>query len=226
MTLGTQNNKNLNFEAHGTGKVQATSKFWANNGLEVAGGNANFQLPIVMNGGTNPGRTITTASTGQRLTIAPKGPLYMTAPSFWIESTDATQNPGIYMNTPEGSNTDISGEVTGIGGRTGLDLGSYGGKVTISTGIGAGNGPIELKTLALNNNITLTCHGSGKVIIGNPLTVGAINSSADALPVASVTYRGQFRIVEGGAGARDRNYLCMKSDAGAYSWVEVANGGA
>lgn len=62
--------------------------------------------------------------------------------------------------------------------------------------------------------------------INSPLDAGKINSSANALPVASATYRGQIRTLEGGTGARDRNYLCLKSDAGAYSWVEVANGGA
>jgi len=46
-----------------------------------------------------------------------------------------------------------------------------------------------------------------------------------SLPSASVTYRGQIMTVEGAAGFRDRVYMCMKSDADAYSWVEIANGG-
>jgi len=50
--------------------------------------------------------------------------------------------------------------------------------------------------------------------------------SANALPVAGAAYRGQSRIVFGGAGARDRKYVCHKSDAGVYNWVEESNGGA
>ena len=44
-------------------------------------------------------------------------------------------------------------------------------------------------------------------------------------PAAAVAHRGKLRFVEGGAGARDRVYSCMKSDAGAYNWIEIANGG-
>jgi len=43
---------------------------------------------------------------------------------------------------------------------------------------------------------------------------------------ANATNRGKLRFVEGAGGARDRVYSCMKSDADAYSWVEIANGGA
>ena len=46
-----------------------------------------------------------------------------------------------------------------------------------------------------------------------------------ALPAAGATYRGVIWIVEGGGGVRDKAYICLKSDGGVYSWVEVANGG-
>lgn len=46
------------------------------------------------------------------------------------------------------------------------------------------------------------------------------------LPGASLTYRGQIRLVVGGGGSRDRLYMCMKSDGDTYSWVEIINGGA
>jgi len=50
------------------------------------------------------------------------------------------------------------------------------------------------------------------------------NDTAGA--AANAANRGKLRFVEGAGGARDRVYSCMKSDADAYSWVEIANGGA
>ena len=43
---------------------------------------------------------------------------------------------------------------------------------------------------------------------------------------ANAANRGKLRFIHGAAGSRDRVYQCMKSDADAYSWVEIANGGA
>jgi hypothetical protein len=42
---------------------------------------------------------------------------------------------------------------------------------------------------------------------------------------AAVGYRGWFAIIFGPAGSRDRIYICLKSDANVYSWVEIVNGG-
>lgn len=47
-----------------------------------------------------------------------------------------------------------------------------------------------------------------------------------AKPAADVTQRGKLYVEQGGGGARDRAYVCLKGDAGGYSWVEFANGGA
>lgn len=46
------------------------------------------------------------------------------------------------------------------------------------------------------------------------------------LPTASETHRGRIVYVRGGAGARDRTYMCLKSDAGVLNWIEFTNGGA
>lgn len=56
--------------------------------------------------------------------------------------------------------------------------------------------------------------------------VGLTLGQTASLPSPSATYRGQFRVKRGTSGNRDRVYVCLKSDAGVYSWVEIANGGA
>ena len=53
-----------------------------------------------------------------------------------------------------------------------------------------------------------------------------LGNAAAGLPAAAAAHRGKLGFSEGGAGARDRVYSCMKSDAGAYNWIEIANGGA
>ena len=54
---------------------------------------------------------------------------------------------------------------------------------------------------------------------------GISTSSSQALPAASAAYRVIIWYVEGGAGVRDRTYICMKGDDDNYGWVEIANGG-
>ena len=53
-----------------------------------------------------------------------------------------------------------------------------------------------------------------------------LGNAAAGLPAAAAAHRGKLGFVEGAAGARDRVYQCMKSDADAYNWIEIANGGA
>lgn len=52
------------------------------------------------------------------------------------------------------------------------------------------------------------------------LRVGKVSS----LPTASSTHRGKLIRVEGGSGVADTLYICMKSAADTYSWVQVASG--
>jgi hypothetical protein len=161
-----------------------------------------------------------------------------------LHATDATHYGKLKLETTPGSNapcviestsSKLNFQVGGFGGSINLianavQLFSIAGDSGVFTLQGAGGYNATIKaytgqelhliTQSDNKNIKLLPHGTGQVVSGK------INSSSDALPVASATYRGQTRTVEGAAGARDRNYLCMKSDAGAYSWVEVANGGA
>jgi len=62
------------------------------------------------------------------------------------------------------------------------------------------------------------------LLMANDKLIDLGNDTSGA--AANVANRGKLRFVEGGAGARDRVYSCMKGDAGGYSWVEIANGGA
>jgi len=55
-----------------------------------------------------------------------------------------------------------------------------------------------------------------------PLHIG----TNGAKPAAGANYRGCIYMEEGGGGVRDRFYICLKSDAAVYNWVEIANGGA
>ena len=53
----------------------------------------------------------------------------------------------------------------------------------------------------------------------------ATKAALDIAYPAGVAYRGWTALVIGGAGARDREYRCMKGDGGGYLWVEIGNGG-
>jgi len=46
----------------------------------------------------------------------------------------------------------------------------------------------------------------------------------DALPGASVTYRGSIWVVQGAPGAADTAYICLKTAANSYSWMLLATG--
>jgi len=71
-------------------------------------------------------------------------------------------------------------------------------------------------------------------IVGNPMFEDLtfdndksvfIGKDADGvLPAASAAYRGKMLRVEGGAGVADLLYMCMKSAADTYSWVQIATG--
>lgn len=69
----------------------------------------------------------------------------------------------------------------------------------------------------------MKAHRGDDMPIHNP---DMFSQSGTALPVAGVAYRCVIFTVLGAAGFRDRMYKCLKSDAGVYNWVELANGGA
>jgi hypothetical protein len=48
----------------------------------------------------------------------------------------------------------------------------------------------------------------------------------DSGQAAAVNLRGAIKVVQGGVGARDVVYMCLKSDSGTYSWVQIVDGGA
>jgi len=60
------------------------------------------------------------------------------------------------------------------------------------------------------------------IILHGPLFLGL--GSIAGLPEASSSYRGMMIRVEGGAGVADKLYICMKSAADTYSWVQIASG--
>lgn len=72
--------------------------------------------------------------------------------------------------------------------------------------------------------IRLVAQGTGKVLFDAPLDCGKINSRDEALPVAGESLRGMIRTVEGGTGAADVHYICLKNSNGTYSWKQIASG--
>jgi len=74
-------------------------------------------------------------------------------------------------------------------------------------------------TVRLYSLLSRMIDSTNLLIDGYVLTVAV-------LPTASSTHRGRLVYVQGGVGARDRAYICLKADSGAFSWVEFANGGA
>lgn len=53
-----------------------------------------------------------------------------------------------------------------------------------------------------------------------------IHVSGETTPSCDSGRRGELFNHEPGVGTRDSLKICMKSDADAYAWVEIANGGA
>jgi hypothetical protein len=56
--------------------------------------------------------------------------------------------------------------------------------------------------------------------------VGSGTLVVTALPAAGSSYEGVVAVLLGGAGVSDKLYVCLKSDAGVFSWVQLAEGGA
>lgn len=52
-----------------------------------------------------------------------------------------------------------------------------------------------------------------------------LNTNGGTKPTASATHRGKLFVEQGAGGVTDRYFVCLKSAADAFSWVEVANGG-
>jgi len=57
---------------------------------------------------------------------------------------------------------------------------------------------------------------NGKVMILVP--------TENAKPTAAVAYRNALLVQQGGAGIADLVFMCLKSSADAYSWVQLATG--
>lgn len=52
-----------------------------------------------------------------------------------------------------------------------------------------------------------------------------LNTNGGTKPTAAAAHRGKLFVEQGGAGVTDRYFVCLKSAADTYSWVEVVNGG-
>lgn len=85
--------------------------------------------------------------------------------------------------------------------------------------------PVERRNIK-TDKISPTSSGVGKIELTPNADQGTEINTTGTKPVASETYRGQIWVERGGAGARDRLYVCLKSDSDTFSWLEVANGGA
>lgn len=66
---------------------------------------------------------------------------------------------------------------------------------------------------------------AGNAVRLSSASVLIVDTAGDR-PPASDRLRGALYFERGGATTRDRLSICMKSEAGAYDWIEIANGGA
>jgi len=73
-----------------------------------------------------------------------------------------------------------------------------------------------------NCRIDISRMGDLSIIEDRFLRIG--KDSDGTLPTASADYRGKMIRVEGGAGVADKLYICMKTAADTYSWIQVASG--
>jgi len=91
---------------------------------------------------------------------------------------------------------------------------------------------IQFMKMAANANTITLGHGE-LIYLGSEFETKVVLpaghylqfSNVDALPTASIMYRNQMAVVDGGAGATDTLYMCLKSAANTYSWVSVKTGG-
>ena len=94
----------------------------------------------------------------------------------------------------------------GVGGQTLRYSGS--GWVATSTitndgtSVGIGTNP-QNATLDVNGNIR-------------------VRGTVSTLPAAAAAYRGVIYLLLGGGGVADKLYICMKTSADGYSWVQIA----
>lgn len=202
----------------GTGGVM----FRAPSGKSIwLGNNETTNLYLRAGGGTDGNQielSLNKIQVNQDITIK-SGKKIIPLGDLYIQPTLA--NAGIYLQSDSGviSIYSNSNQVEIVSGSQQLIF-DYSSQVARLNG----NTGLTLFTSSNNGNINIQPNGTGKVAITSPMTVKAINSSADALPVASETYRGQVRTVEGGTGVADVHYICLKDDLDAYSWVQVATG--
>ena len=66
---------------------------------------------------------------------------------------------------------------------------------------------------------------AGKIVLTPAATFGVGIDTSGAKAAAAAGNAGQLFYQAGAAGVTDYLYICLKSVANTYSWVELANGG-
>lgn len=158
------------------------------------------------------------------------------------ELPDQTGHNGEFLTT-DGSDASWAaipspdlGDFTFTDGALDLDAGavlSIGGTTATQVQLGRNGQSVQLKADLLPPGA-----GQGKVgdgglefLAGNFFYLSATQAvflkTTGAPPAASVDYRGALFVYQGGgAGTRDQLLCCLKSAAGVYNWIVVADGGA
>jgi len=82
------------------------------------------------------------------------------------------------------------------------------------------------KIFDLSDGLLDTSGATAGTTIQPKATYGLGFNTTGAKVAADASVRTQLFVEQGGAGVRDKLFMCLKSDAGAYSWVQIADGGA
>lgn len=82
-------------------------------------------------------------------------------------------------------------------------------------------GVVELATLSEVGTGTDTIRAVTPQGLNQEINKCAKQTQGISLPVASVIYRGQYYLLQGGTGVADKQYYCMKKADDSYVWLEV-----
>lgn len=110
--------------------------------------------------------------------------------------------------------------VDGENGR--VYFGSGSAAPTAYIGYGGGNVLLNAAHLIFGTDNANDIGASATTFRPRTVRVGtSVQFGNAALPTASATYRGEVRMVQGGAGVADRLVVCRKDAADAYAWVDL-----
>ena len=154
---------------------------------------------------------------------------------IYLSTTDNTQSCyAISLENPD--NATIGGTIVG----NLITLAMAAGGATTEVGVYIGGAATALKCAILSNNINLDDSNARYGIQWAAAHTGFSSfpnyiygatqqywyNGTNGPPAAGADFAGCWWFEDGAAAERDRLHMCMESAAGAWSWVELANGGA